>query len=443
MTSEPISVVLARWIGALRLDDVPADVRQKARLCCADTLGVALAGSRMPSVRCAIRAMGGGPSQYGFWGTKEGGALASALFVNATAASALDLEDGHPLAVGHPSSGVISAAFTVAERLNPPGRALLEAVIVGYEIGIRAAVARRAQNVDAFCSGNWLPIGVAAALGRLNGLAENSLAHALAIAAAYTPQAPLSPSLENGAMVKESIGWATVVGQQAVALAAADFRGGLTILEHEGLYRRDAWLDGLGERWALRQVYFKPYAACRWTHAPADATLQLVHTNGLRVQDVQAVLVETFHAAARLNHPAPVSLEHAQYSIPWIVALILRDGDAGARQMREEFLADKSLLSLAGRVQVAEAADLEATFPETRSARVTLTTTKGKFTATVHHPRGSQDNPLSEEWIQTRARELAGEILGEKAAINLIGGMKDLEQSVETAPLIQTLRIKQ
>src|SRR5262249_19313010 len=267
-----IATRIAEWVAHTDLDSVLEVIQARTRLCCLDTVGVALAGVEAPSVHAAARAFAS-DGGYGFWSQPGSADLAGACFVNATAASALDLDDGYALVVGHAASSAVPSVLTFAQRAAVSGRAALAAVALGYEVAVRAALAREDMRVDALSSGGWTPLGVAAALGRLAGLRVAQQAHALAIAAAYRPQAPLEASLADGAMVKESIGWGTLAGVHAVSLAAAGFEGALTILDRDGA--EAAWLDDLGRRWAVGESYFKAYAACRWTHAPVDAVLSL------------------------------------------------------------------------------------------------------------------------------------------------------------------------
>ena len=238
-------------------------------------------------------------------------------------------------------------------------------------------------------------------------------------------------------MVKESIGWATLTGAHAVALASEGFEGALTVLDGAGA--EAPWLGDLGRRWAVGESYFKAYAACRWTHAPVDAVVSLVKSNRLAVDDVTTVSIETFHAATLLGTTEPASIEQAQYSLPWTVALALVFGDVGPHEMRSELLGDPRLRALARRVRLAVSADFEARFPASRSARVTLETPRGRFTETVHYPRGSVENPLPDEWLIARAAASLEERLGARSAKQGVEELLGLETLERAAPLAQRL----
>jgi 2-methylcitrate dehydratase PrpD len=97
------------------------------------------------------------------------------------------------------------------------------------------------------------------------------------------------------------------------------------------------------------------------------------------------------------------------------------------------------LRAMARRIRLAETAELEARFPESRSARVTLETVRGSFTETVHYPRGSVENPLSAEWLTGRATVSLGERLGARAAKQCVEDLLGLEPLERTAPLANRL----
>lgn len=238
-------------------------------------------------------------------------------------------------------------------------------------------------------------------------------------------------------MVKESIGWGTLAGVHAVSLAAAGFEGALTILDRDGAAA--VWLDDLGRRWAIGESYFKAYAACRWTHAPVDAVLSLLRRRGLAAADVRRVTIETFHAATLLGATAPTSIEQAQYSVPWTVALALAYGDVGPHEMRAALLGDAELRALACRVTLVESAEMQARFPTSRSARVTLETARGRFAETVHFPRGSTENPLPDDWLIARATAAIEERLGAQSAKPCVDDLLGLGDLADTGALARRL----
>ena len=117
-----------------------------------------------------------------------------------------------------------------------------------------------------------------------------------------------------------------MTGLAAVDLAAQGFVGPLDLWDHPNYYRSQAITDGFGEDWTILRTYFKPYACCRWLHAALDAWQALVG-HELSPSEVERVDAFTFNRAINLNnHPDPTSLEQAQFSLPFCLAVVALEG---------------------------------------------------------------------------------------------------------------------
>src|SRR5882757_9333723 len=187
---------LAEFVTATKPSALPPDVLDRAALSVLDTLAAAVAGAATENAAAmalaAGRLFGAGTSPVWFTGNRlsHGGAI----IANCAAASALDIDDGHRGAAGHPGAAIIPAVLTVAGRHSWDGQRLLTAIVLGYDVALRIAGARNHTPDISFASGRWCGFGVAAALGWLYGLDRTAMAHALAIAGADAPQ-----SLPQGA----------------------------------------------------------------------------------------------------------------------------------------------------------------------------------------------------------------------------------------------------
>ena len=144
-------------VCAVRPEEIPDPVLDQAAWCVLDLLGAAMAGVGQPSARSArnfARAFfPAGPA--GVWFTPECLAPSGAAFCNAAAGSALDLDDGHRAAGGHPGAALIPTALAVAQSLKSSGREMLAALVIGYEVAVRAAAGRNPATMDTFSTGRW------------------------------------------------------------------------------------------------------------------------------------------------------------------------------------------------------------------------------------------------------------------------------------------------
>lgn len=134
--------MIANFIFTTRLRDLPPEVVHQAKRCLLDILGAAFGGLEIKAGQIAIRFSQtlGGPEEATVCGANTKKSYFAAALTNGILASALDVDDGHREALGHPGAVVIPAVLAVAERERTSGKELLEAIVVGYEIGIRALV---------------------------------------------------------------------------------------------------------------------------------------------------------------------------------------------------------------------------------------------------------------------------------------------------------------
>jgi 2-methylcitrate dehydratase PrpD len=424
---------LADWVASVARSDIAPATLEAARVAVLDLIGAAAAGRDVPAVAATRRSVEAafGQGSVTIWFTPQHSTTAGAALANSAAASALDVDDGHRRASGHPGAAVIPAVLAQAEANGASGRDALAAIVVGYEIAVRAGSAFALRPDDTISTGHWCSIGAAAAAGRLAGLSRSELASALATAAAYAPRLVDLGSEAHG--VKEGIAWSTHAGNFAVELARQGFQGPLEALDRRP-YRPEVLLEGLGnDRPLIETAYIKPYASCRWSHAAIDATLELAR-HGLAAAEIESVTVETFGRAASLfNQADPRTLEAAQYSIPFCVALAVVGGPEALLPMRADELGRPDVIALARRIKVGVDPDLDRTFPARVPARVSVRAGGSEFSASVDVPRGDPANPLSRAEIEAKFRALIRDVPADgDEIIHLVG-------SLDSAPSIAAL----
>ena len=400
--------VLAEWCVSLDPAEVPDAVIAKTGSCILDGLACAMAGrhaegtARVMDVACGQYRDGPGD----VWFSTSQLHPTGAAFVNSTAASILDLDDGHRGPCGHPGAAVIPAALAVAQETNASGDELLGAIIAGYEVCTRIGAS---EHRLAYHTGNWSGFGAAAAAARLRGLKPEQLAHALAITAYHGPRiADLTLSADMGSNVKESIPWSVVVGLNAADLAARGFSGCRDALDIDERFKAGHATSGLGDGFQIMRTYFKRYSACRWVHAAVEALLQMMNAQGLVANDIESVDVETFRQAADLNNLVdPPSPESAQYSIPFCLGLAATKGEGALMPMAAGELHDPAAVAFAKKVTVVCVEALAAGYPATVPSRVTLHTGSAHFEVLIERPWGEPDGPVGRDDLIAKFRALA------------------------------------
>ena len=169
---------------------IPATARDAVARSLLDTLACAVAGLAEESTRTLIDTVApeapAGPCTA--IGLDRPIAARDAALISGSAAHALDYDDTHDLAVLHAGVAVIPAALATAEALGASGRALLDAIVVGYDVQVRVALAAtRAPGHTGWHYTSACGIfGAAAAAGRLLGLTAGQMGSALGLASSQS-----------------------------------------------------------------------------------------------------------------------------------------------------------------------------------------------------------------------------------------------------------------
>jgi 2-methylcitrate dehydratase PrpD len=433
---------LAEFVSDTKYEDLSEIAIASAERAILDTIasiigGVATDNARLS--RMAAKAVFGAGSATA-WFTGASLHPLGAVFANCAAASALDIDDGHRLAAGHPGGAIVPAVLIEAAARRSGGRDVLAATAIGYDVALRIAAARRFSNSMSFASGQWTGFGVAAAIGWLRGLSPDCIANAMAIASAEAPQnLPQGDCKANS--VKGSSPWSTVTAFVGIERAAVGMSGPIDLLDRAHAYDGTVIFADLGQRWLIGETYLKPYAACRYTHPAIDAVLALVAALGQNAT-IDQLIVEIFPEAGKLpNEPAPKSLEAAQFSVPFTAALAALRGAGAFRPLRPSALVDPDVLALAARVDLRYAKEFAGVFPGRTPARVTIVSAGRELAKTVQLPLGEPGNPMDSAAVQHKLHDLGRELFSGTDLDSVVAATAQLKLE-NSAPLFACLELK-
>src|SRR5690606_10627733 len=150
--------------GRFSMTDAPETVLHHAKRCLLDLIGVAAAGSHLELSRitdAAARAQLGGDAAR-FLSARRRSSAAGAARRKAMSIDGYVAPDGHPLTKGHAGCGSLAALLAFAGEGNDlSGRDMLAHLVVGYEIAIRAGMARHRTACDYHTTGAWIAIAAA------------------------------------------------------------------------------------------------------------------------------------------------------------------------------------------------------------------------------------------------------------------------------------------
>lgn len=401
-----------RHAAGLKLGNVPPAALERAGHIIADTIGVSRAGSRQPEMVALIaldEAKGLVKAHHPGGSTLLGRPDLTALpehaaFLNSTAGSFVELDEGmRP--TGHPGMQVVIPAVAQAQALRADGRALLRAVIVGYEVTARLFTAYR-LTYPVHPHGHFGAVGGAVAVALLTGQDPVTAARI----AATSPILSIWDACFEGATARNTwMGSAAALAIRSSDLAQAGFRGttsGMQLsfgriagtLAEPGALSAALDYQHLG----LNRNYFKLYSACALSHAAVDAITKLPQTDAAKIR---AVRVETVRNNMKLAHQAQPDTLSARFSLPYVVAAAILGRGLGA----DSFAFEADTAALAHRVEISVADDLEALWPSASPARVTLVTDEGEFTARVDNPHGHYSDPLDATEVRQKFRTLVAD----------------------------------
>ena len=348
---------------------------------------------------------------------------ATAAWVNGTASHAVEYDDIFREAVYHPGPPTIAAALAVAEARNAPGKAFLNAIVVGYEISTRIGAALQPSHVRQFhATGTVGCLGAAASAAVLYAPTDAGVVrHALATATTFA--SGLQQALRSEAMTKPlHAGHAAAVGVRAAQAAAHGVTGAADILEGPvGLgavmssgARWETATQGLGEVYNITRITHKVHACCGHQFPAIDAILALRAQHGIDPADIEAIHIATYQEAIdATGRFDPRTAYEAKFSLPYVVSHAIVHGAVLLDAFEPERVNDPLMRALMQRCTLEGDPVLSAGFPSQRAARVTITTRDTRqFTHFAPHRRGDPESPLSDADLSAKFEDLCGPVIG-------------------------------
>lgn len=420
---------LENFILSTQWHDVPSPVRQRMKGCFVDLMGALIIGSRSRQFEAGVMlARQVFPTGIiPMVGSRETFSFLGAATAMGHSSNAYDIDDGHNIIRAHPGTSFVGPVLAAAYEQNLTRDQFLTAMLVAYETTIRSGAAIMDYYQYAHSSGTFGAIGTAAGVGRIFGFTNEQLNNLLSIAEFNAPLVPGIRSVEYPSMNKDGVPFGVLTGILAVSASQCGFTGNKNLLEADE-YRH--YLDDLGTKWQVMDLYFKPYPCCRWAHPAIDACIGLVQNHGITAADIASVAIHTFHRATLLSKIVPKTTDEAQYNIAYPVAAALVYGDFGLAQVREESLGDPRIVEMMQRLTFVTDPEFDAQFPARRFCRAEIITKGGRVLRSEPcEPRGEAHENISLEWLQDKFRRITGPVLsadGQKAVLSMICDEKDI-----------------
>jgi 2-methylcitrate dehydratase PrpD len=407
---------LAAYAAALRYEDLPPAVVQRAKDCIIDAVATISYGAELPWSKMIIayaqRYGSGGESAILGTGGIRVSAPAAAL-ANGALGHAFELDaTTEPNSGTHPSATLFTSALAVAQERGLGGRDLVTAFVAGGEVMYRIGYATKHSNETRgfHAPGTTGPFGAAVAVGRLRQFDTAKMTNALGLAGSLACGLLEFVSAGNGAMVKRlHLGRAAESGVLAATLAGEGFTGPSTVLEGEfgflHVYCNEwdlaALTRGLGTDFLTKNITMKRYACHMTAQNPIEATQDLRAEHKFSAAEVGSIVIAgDERVATRNNIPAPEDKMMAQYSVPFSVALSLYRDARDPRSYDDAVVRDRAILDLASRIKATRALDQSR---QDTTATVTIRLKDGReVSRRVTSFKGTPDRPLDQAELKEK-----------------------------------------
>ena len=434
------TTILAEQAARLTYDDLPPEVVRKAKLLLLDQLGCQLAFATLPWGKAALSyttaKRGAGRSTIAYYGTRTN--AEDAAFCNGVFGHGFEMDDVEMQTTSHPAVCVVPAMLAVGDEQASTGREVLTAMVSGYETFLRFAHAADAMRHRFFhCTAVAGAFGAAAAAGQLLGFDELTMRDALAIA---TTQASGNTEYScSGGTVKRTLGaLGAYAGVRSALLAQAGITGSSEALEGRKSFVKGIcegepdweWLTlPFAERFLTLDVGVKPYCCCAAQHTVIDAA-ELIRARGIDPAAIESVTIlqlpREVGNVGQIVHPEDVI--QAQFCGRFACAMRLVKGGNGYYDYTMENIADPAITALIDKIGYAADDERAVLADGDGPARVTVRMADGTaYEETVSFAKGTKQNPLTEDELVAKFRDLTSRALTPERADRVIEMVMNLE----------------
>ena len=438
MTEPNLTARVAAHISASAATPLPETVKIRARLHLLDSLAAIISGTGLRAGRRAIAfaKSQSGPMQASVPGTALITTAIDAAFTGAMCAHADETDDSHLGGRFHPGCAIVPAALAMAEHRGRSGTELLRAIACGYDIGARATMALgfsspRSGTHSTHCLGaNFGAAAAAAALAGLDALqAEHVMSYATQQASGIAywnrDSEHVEKAFDFGGMGARN----GVFGALFVASGASGCTGALTgefsYLSAFGENPNpEALVEGLGTRYEILAASIKKWCVGSPIQAALDSVTTLIANENIRAKDVAKLRVTMPDDRLTIvdNRDMPdVCLQH-------LLALALIDGGVTFASSHDVTrMKDPAILDLRSRITAIPSAELTVARPA-RQAIVEIDTMDGRqLRHRTYAVLGTPDNPMTENQVEAKARDLIAPVMGDAETERLIKTMRGID----------------
>jgi 2-methylcitrate dehydratase PrpD len=375
MSTKDFTRVFCEFAEKTTYGDLPKAVVEQTKDYILDSIGCALASYSVPE-GVLIAKMGkefGSGNDGTVLPTGQKTSAVAASYVNCKLCNFIDFDE--TLYNYYHIGGVpLFSALHAAEKVGANGKALINAVALGYEFAYRFCKSYALLTINdkggtdiAKSSGfGFNSIAGAVAAAKVLGLNGEGIQNAMGIAGYYVPVPLISKWLYTkplGVQKYQDMGWFAFTGLLAALFTKDGYDGDQHIVDDYGEYSFwkafgmlqfdfNGMNEGLGKDWGIMEMGIKTYPCCRWFHTPIYMLKTIMKKQSLKADDIKAITVklhpavaksELFQSLSKWDEWPIKDAVHSQFSAGYCLACAAYDVPVGPQWQLPETLTNQEL----------------------------------------------------------------------------------------------------
>jgi len=415
--------ILASYAAASAYADLTPEAVHQTRRRLIDALGCAMGGyhSEPSRIACRLAEMYSSSLPARLLGSGQSTVPDMAAFANTVMVRYLDCNDTYTqLGSGHPSD-MIPAVLAVAEPRHASGKEVILAIVMAYEMfgALADLIPIREKGWD---QGVFAVVGSAVGAGKILGLTQEQMAHAISLA--ITPNIPTRQTRAGELSMWKGCATAASArnGVFAALLAAEGMTGPYEPFEgHHGIWEQVTGpfqlqpLGGTGKPFTVETSNLKFFPAEYHSQAPLWSALEI--RRKVRPDDIDAINVQTYWLAyseigSEPQKWDPQTRETADHSLAYLLAVALLDGDITPASFTLQRIRDPRLRPLMNRISIRENPAFTRQYPAALKSEIEVVTRTGeRFVEQVSYPKGHRNNPMSDAEVEDKFSRLCQAVM--------------------------------
>ena len=366
-----------RWIQQMTYEDIPDEVKTRARWILLDSVGCivnGMSGDRLPSD------------------------IYEAVLKSSAAMVSTELYEGNRFSIGHPACHIVPLLLVEAgERADLTYKDALRILICAYELASRWGRSVRFTN-DMLGHGTIMNAGAAVVEGLVADMPEEEFVNYL-MTCETLPEVSTWQSVFEGSAIHDYYpGIAAVNAKNAFYMSNNNVKCSEKLIR--SVYGKiigtkvieNNLADDEGIGWYMVKNYFKVHSGCRFIHPFADVVEQLMK-EGLTREDVKEIQISTYKKAAMISEQYVTNALAAKFSTPVSLAILLSEGRLYPEDI-DRALQKGDIQELASKIYLTEDDRYNEMLPDVRGGMVRVVKNDGQvIEREVFHAHGDFDDP--------------------------------------------------